>query len=91
MAAIEKEIELLLGAQDNLLEEIAERRAFLYRLWDNPLYNQQLVKAASSLVQADYLTALSGRTDSEHNKVLKIYKVLNSDDAKDYFKISVKL
>jgi hypothetical protein len=89
MVTLLEDAELLLGAQDNLLEEIAERRAFLFSLLRNKDYNQNLVDAALELLQADYLTAMSGRTDREHNKVLKIYKSLNSDDAKEYFKISV--
>jgi hypothetical protein len=95
---IEKELEeetdkdyLNIAAQDILLEEIAEHRAFLYKMWEVGIdpeddeegiigkYDQELVQAAIDLNNKYYHAALSGRSVSEHSKVIRLYKVLNSD------------
>lgn len=82
---------LNIAAQDILLEEIAERRGFLFRMWELNLdpeddeegiigkYDQELVQAALDLNDKYYHAAFSGRSVSEHSKVIRLYKVLNSE------------
>jgi hypothetical protein len=92
---------LNLAAQDILLEEIAERRAFLCSIWENHedpdeeleagLYDQELVQAAINLNEKYYWAAISHRSDTEYTKVIELYKLLNSDILKEDFKYVAKL
>lgn len=107
---VEKELEeeidkdyLNIAAQDILLEEIAERRGFLFRMWELNVdpeddeegiigkYDQELVQAALDLNEKYYNSALSGRSVSEHSKVIRLYKVLNSEVMENDFEYMAML
>jgi hypothetical protein len=84
--------ELQLGTIDCVLEEIAERKAFLLRYVDEPNFNQELVMAAYTLAQADYMANMSNpRTNADLHKTLRYYKALNSDDSCHNFDYVVSL
>lgn len=87
---------LNLAAQDILLEEIAERSAFLYQFWEDDelmdetknkgQYDQELVNASIEVNLKYKAAALSGRSASEHTKVIRLYKILNSEVMENDFK-----
>lgn len=84
---MEEEFELLMGALDCTLEEIAERKAFLFTLMDDEQYYQRMVSAAYQQALADYHYSLCVRSEKENLKMLKIYRDMNTDEAKEAFKI----
>lgn len=84
--AEDEEIEILLGALDCTLEEIAERKAFLFTLMDNDQYYQKMVNAAYKQALADYNYSIHVRSERENLKMLKIYRDFNTDEAKETFK-----
>ena len=83
----DEEIEILLGALDCTLEEIAERKAFLFSLKNNDIYKQSLIKAAYQQALADYEFSLFVQSERENLKMLKRYRDMNTDDEKEKFKI----
>ncbi len=82
----DEEIEILLGALDCALEEIAERKAFLFTLKYNDIYKQSLIKAAYQQALADYEYSLFVQSEKENLKMLKRYRDLNTEEEKEYFK-----